>query len=228
RFVYNIDGFTGIYRGFGCSLMAKVVCWYTTTKVDELLGPVNKEAQNEQVNLTWNKCLQKTLREVQCQSFGILISHPLQVMAVRCMAQFIGREETYSSINIFQNAVEIFQRQGIGGFFVGLIPRWLLEVSTIVISNFLIHLLKTQIPAQQEMAPLFEYLAAFVAQSITYPLSVVTTVSTVNRSGLIASLPPIAPVGGFANWQDTYKYLQRHDQLKRGSSLINRMVTGPV
>ncbi|CAF1620160.1 unnamed protein product, partial [Didymodactylos carnosus] len=35
RFIYNIDGITGLYRGFGCSLMAKVVYWYTTTKVDE-------------------------------------------------------------------------------------------------------------------------------------------------------------------------------------------------
>jgi len=216
RFVYNSDGLTGLYRGFGCSLMAKVVCWYTTTKVDELLGPVDKQ-QNEQ--LTWHKCLQKTLREVRCQSWGILVSHPFQVMAVRCMAQFVGKETSYSSINVFQNIREIYQHQGVGGFFVGLIPRWLLEVFTIVISNFLIHLLKTRIQTQQEMAPLFEYLAAFVAQSITYPLSVVTTVATVNRSGLRAG--QLTPV--FANWQEAYRYLSKNDQLKRGSSLINRV-----
>ena len=39
-------------------------------------------------------------------------------MAVRSMAQFIGREKAYSSINIFQNIQEIYERQGIGGFFV--------------------------------------------------------------------------------------------------------------
>jgi len=119
----------------------------------------------------------------------------------------------------FQNVREIYHHEGIGGFFVGLIPRWLLEVSTIVISNFLIHLLKTQIQTQQEMAPLFEYLAAFVAQSITYPLSVVTTVTAVNRSGLRAG--QLTPV--FANWQEAYRYLSKNDQLKRGSSLINRV-----
>ena len=34
------------------------------------------------------------------------------------MAQFIGREKVYSSINIFQNFNEIYQQQGLGGFFV--------------------------------------------------------------------------------------------------------------
>ncbi len=40
------------------------------------------------------------------------------VMAIRSMGQFIGREQAYSSINIFQNFQEIYNRQGIGGFFV--------------------------------------------------------------------------------------------------------------
>ena len=40
------------------------------------------------------------------------------VMAIRAMGQFIGREKIYSSINIFQNFQEIYQREGLGGFFV--------------------------------------------------------------------------------------------------------------
>ena len=36
KYVYNVDGVLGLYRGFGCSLLSKVVCWYTTTKVDEV------------------------------------------------------------------------------------------------------------------------------------------------------------------------------------------------
>ncbi len=42
----------------------------------------------------------------------------------------------------------------------GLIPRWLLEISTIVITNVIIHLLKTQLPSQNEMIPLYEYIAS--------------------------------------------------------------------
>ena len=46
-----------------------------------------------------------------------------------------------------------------------------------------------------------------VAQSITYPLSVVTTVTAINRSGLQAASLPLAPI--YANWQDAYKYLSK-------------------
>jgi hypothetical protein len=42
----------------------------------------------------------------------------------------------------------------------GLIPRWILEIATIVISNVLIHMLKSQLPSQSEMVPLYEYMAA--------------------------------------------------------------------
>ncbi|CAF1010953.1 unnamed protein product [Adineta steineri] len=226
KYIYNIDGFTGLYRGFGCSLLSKMVCWYTTTKVDQLLGPVEPVVPNDQTKVTWDKCIKKTVREVRCQSWGILISHPFQVMAIRCMGQFIGREKAYSSINIFQNFQEIYDRQGIGGFFVGLIPRWLLEIATIVISNVLIHMLKTQLPSQTEMVPMYEYMAAFVAQTVTYPLSVVTTVTAINRSGLRAGMVPITPI--YANWQDAYNKLGRSEQLKRGSGFFNRAAFGTV
>jgi len=73
-----------------------MICWYTTTKVDEvditqrrkkiiyfffslkLLGPVEPVVPNDQVKPTWDKCVKKTLREVRCQSWGILLSHPFQ------------------------------------------------------------------------------------------------------------------------------------------------------
>ncbi|UJR38069.1 hypothetical protein I4U23_030750 [Adineta vaga] len=224
QFIYKTDGFLGLYRGFGCSLLSKVVSWYTTTKVDELLGPVEPQVPGSQVKPTWNKCTQKILREVRCQSWGILVSHPFQVMAVRCMGQFVGREQAYSSINIFQNFREIYDRQGIGGFFVGLIPRWLLEVSTIVLTNVIIHLLKTQLPLQNDMVSVYEYIAAFVAQTVTYPLSVVTTVTAMNRSGLKIGMLPRAPI--YANWQEAYTLLGKTEQLKRGSGLFNRAALG--
>ncbi|CAF0964633.1 unnamed protein product [Adineta ricciae] len=226
RHIYNVDGFIGLYRGFGCSLLSKVVCWYTTTKIDELLGPVESQTSGNQAKPTWNKCTQKILREVRCQSWGVLLSHPFQVMAIRCMGQFVGREKAYSSINIFQNFQEIYNRQGIGGFFVGLIPRWLIEVSTIVLTNVIIHLLKTNLPIQNDMASVYEYLATFVAQTVTYPLSVVTTVTAMNRSGLQIGMLPRTPI--YANWQDAYIHLKKTEQLKRGSSLFNRAVFGNV
>lgn len=226
KFIYNRDGFLGLYRGFGCSLASKMICWYATTKVDEILGPVDPVVPDEKTKATWNTCIKKTLREVRCQSFGILVSHPFHVMAVRCMSQFIGGETDYSSYNISQNFHEIIRNEGVGGFFTGLLPRWLLEIMTIVISNVLIHMMKSQLPNQSEMVPLYEYMAALFAQTATYPLSVVTTVSAINRSGLQAAMINQTPL--YANWQDAYRHLGKLDQLKRGSSFFNRVASGPV
>ncbi len=40
---------------------------------------------------------------------------------------------------------------------------------------------------------------------MTYPLSVVTTVTAINRSGLRAGTLPLTPV--YPNWQDAYRSL---------------------
>ena len=42
KYIYNIDGLTGLYRGFGCSVLSKMVCWYATTQIDQ----VNIERQS--------------------------------------------------------------------------------------------------------------------------------------------------------------------------------------
>ena len=78
---------------------------------------------------------------------------------------------------------------------------------------------------------------------MTYPLSVVTTVTAMNRSGLRAGMLPIMPI--YTNWQDAYTRLSKtvcirigeiqsinvsffQEQLKRGSSLFNRAAFGNV
>ena len=47
----------------------------------------------------------------------------------------------------------------------------------------------------------------FVAQTVTYPLSVVTTVTAMNRSGLQIGMLPRTPI--YANWQDAYIHLKK-------------------
>ncbi len=46
--------------------------------VKKLLGPVESVVADEKEKPTWDKCVKKTLREVRCQSWGILLSHPLK------------------------------------------------------------------------------------------------------------------------------------------------------
>lgn len=85
----------------------------------------------------FNEFKRKVSRDVTIKMWAIVVSHPFHVMALRCMSQFVGGETNYSSWNIFHNAMEIYRGEGISGFFNGLIPRMLFEVSTIA-SNYIV------------------------------------------------------------------------------------------
>lgn len=45
-------------------------------------------------------------------------------------------------------------------FHSGLIPRWLLEISSVIITNIIVHLLKSQITGQTELSGLYDYIAS--------------------------------------------------------------------
>lgn len=224
KYIYREEGLKGFYRGFGCSIMSTAVCWYTASKVEELIIPDENQSNSDEENLSWNTCISKTLREVQCQSWGILVSHPFQVMFVRCVGQFVGRENIYSSFNVLRNVQEIYEREGIGGFFVGLIPRWLAETATIILTNVIIQLLRTNLSSQKDLINLFDVGTGLIVQSITYPWNLTSNIVMINRSGLQAARLPSIPA--CTDWQDTFKYLCQTKQLKRGSQFFGRVAIG--
>ncbi len=60
---------------------------------------------------------------------------------------------------------------------------------------------------------------------MTYPLSVVTTVTAINRSGLRAGMLPI-----YANWQDAYNQLSQtvSDSLCLIGEIVNCEILGTI
>lgn len=67
------------------------------------------------------------------------------------------------------------------------------------------HVIQSLCNQYLQKATLFTF--QFVAQTVTYPLSVVTTVTAMNRSGLQIGMLPRAPI--YANWQDAYTHLKK-------------------
>lgn len=72
-------------------------------------------------------------RNVVIHAAGTVIASPFHVISLRMMAQFIGRETKYTSI--FGSVVQIYKDEGILGFFSGLIPRLLCEVTCVVVAS---------------------------------------------------------------------------------------------
>jgi hypothetical protein len=56
------------------------------------------------------------------------------------MVQFIGGETRYGDVfNLYSSLKEVFNTDGISGFFSGLMPRLIGEISTYVVAGFAVH-----------------------------------------------------------------------------------------
>lgn len=113
RYIYRVDGFVGCFRGLiprlaeqsvfliGCTATKyqlqkrKVAFVAPKPRPDGTKAPgfVDYDVLDRNITLTDHfKCVGKDLL---CRIAGITVSYPLQVIAIRTMAEFIGRESTY-------------------------------------------------------------------------------------------------------------------------------------
>lgn len=234
KYVYSCDGFAGLYRGLGMKVLSQTVGNVVYNRISKLMDEnedlINKNlvVQESECENTFEVFRKKTSREISIRCWAVVISHPFEVMALRCMAQFVGGETTYSSWNVFQNAIEIYKCEGISGFFSGLIPRLLFQMSTIALTSGLAYVMKNYV-FEDESAQTNKFIeigSTLFANSITYPLSVVTTVSCVSGSSLVAGRPPKMPI--YNSWIGVFKHLYESNGLKRGSAHFYRIYVPTV
>lgn len=72
-------------------------------------------------------------RNIIVHAAGAVISSPFHVISIRMMAQFVGRETKYDSL--FDSIAQIYKTEGVLGFFSGLIPRLLFDVTCVVVAS---------------------------------------------------------------------------------------------
>jgi len=221
------DGFLGLWRGLTPRLCSVAVSTYTSQKFNELVPPEPSLTEEEEENLTEEEKRQRfvksTLREAANKIACIIMSQPLQVIAIRSMAQFVGGEDKYSGV--FGGILSVWEESGLAGFWSGVVPRCLGEVSVLGITATLTFLVNTYVLDDKEMRTYTGHVAGFLASSLCYPFQVVSTCMAVSRSGLMAGYPPYMPL--YAGWTDCFSDLRERNQLKRGASLIFRYYTGP-
>jgi len=242
--IKKTDGFLGLYRGLGARLVSGLVCSSLSTCVQSNLkeirsGDVSQASSGGDepepiAQLTVKDAVVNlfidTGIETVSRSVGIIISHPFQVMFVRSVAQFVGRETRYTSM--WSSVSEIWQNEGFLGFFAGLAPRLIGEVLTIWMANILAHCLNTFIINTQTTAVAkdlkgYTVLASqLIVTQVTYPFSVVSNTMCVNNCGLAAGRRPFSPI--YSDWLDCWTRLTGEGQIKRGSSMFWRTYRGPT
>ncbi|KAG8226498.1 hypothetical protein J437_LFUL007380 [Ladona fulva] len=252
-YIKNIDGFSGCYRGLSlklCDCLSSSLTFqyiregwqfswekktnrYTRTygdihiNGDEGVGDEDEEESEEEELLSEKEERERFLaclsRDVVGRTVAVVVSHPLHVMAVRTMAQFVGGETIYSGL--FGSIQALYRESGITGFFSGVVPRLIGELLALIIGSTATFALNTYVIEDPEIKTYTNGIVSFLATTVTYPFHVVSNCMAVTNCGLAAGSPPC--MLHYTSWTDCWSHLSRTGQLKRGSSLLWRYYTGP-
>jgi len=222
-YIKSVDGLLGCYRGLTPKLVGNILSTYLAEQVADKLGvaKVDDEEKEDISDDEYYKRFETDLkRSVVVHAAGTVISSPFHVVSLRMMAQFVGRETKYTSIT--GSIVQIYKDEGIMGFFSGLIPRLIFDISCVVVASTAAYLIGRHFIKEKEGRQYLGSLSSFVCSSIFYPLNVVSTCMVVNGSGLRAGSPPLMPI--YSNWKHCYESLRLSGDHKRGSSVFFRYV----
>ncbi|TKS76985.1 Mitochondrial carrier -like protein 1 [Collichthys lucidus] len=181
QYIVKVDGKRGLFRGLSPRIVSSAVSTVVRCKV--------KQTSHEMI--------------IQCLSR--VATHPFHVMSVRCMAQFVGREVTYS----------------------GLIPHVVGEVLFLWCCNLLAHFINTyavdeSFSQASAVRSYTKFVMGIAVSVLTYPFMLVADLMAVNNCGLAAGLPPHSPV--FKSWLHCWNHLSHKGHLFRGSSFFFRRV----
>ncbi|XP_050767136.1 LOW QUALITY PROTEIN: mitochondrial carrier homolog 1 [Gymnogyps californianus] len=231
RHIVEVDGKRGLFRGLTPRLISSTLSTITRGSVKKAfpLEDMEHVSNKDDVKTSLRKVVKETSHEMMMQCVSRVVSHPLHVISMRCMVQFVGREVKYSGV--FSAIGRIFKEEGILGFFVGLVPHILGDVIFLWCCNLLAHFINTYaVDDNFSQASVIRSYTKFVmgiaVSMLTYPFLLVGDLMAVNNCGLRAGLPPYAPA--FTSWIHCWRYLSAQGQLFRGSSLLFRRAPMPA
>ncbi|KAM4610201.1 mitochondrial carrier homolog 1-like [Polymixia lowei] len=225
--IVRVDGKRGLFRGLSPRIVSSAISTVVRSKVKQAVPQeqVEHAASRDDLKTSLKKVVKETSHEMVIQCLSRIATHPFHVISVRCMAQFVGREVKYSGL--FSCITKIFKEEGVGGFFVGLVPHVLGEVIFLWCCNLLAHFINTyavddnfnQAPAVRSYT---KFVMGIAVSVLTYPFMLVADLMAVNNCGLAAGLPPSSPI--FKSWLHCWNHLSQQGHLFRGSSFFFRRV----
>ncbi|XP_015274942.1 PREDICTED: mitochondrial carrier homolog 1 [Gekko japonicus] len=225
RHIVKVDGKKGLFRGLIPRIISSSLSTVTRGRVKKAfpLEDMEHVSNKDDVKTSLRKVVKETSHEMMMQCVSRVISHPLHVISMRCMVQFIGREVKYGGV--LRSIETILKEEGFWGFFVGLIPHILGDVVFLWCCNLLAHFINTYaVDDNFNQASVIRSYTKFVmgiaVSMLTYPFLLVGDLMAVNNCGLRAGLPPYTPV--FSSWIHCWRHLSAQGQLFRGSSLLFR------
>jgi carrier protein len=246
--LYNEAGLTTLFTGLDAGILSSLTGGATAFALELYLdryfpdvGGAYQEVKKEEDELTDHESfrlkLRQAVRATIYTSAGLIISRPLTVVMIREIAQLVGREVKYNSV--ISALYSIGYEEGPRGFFSGLVPALIAQGITIWGTFALTYVLERGLLRATRDNPdpenarktytdtrkVLNVILPIFVNSFSYPFSVISTVMSLNGSGLAVSLLPYSPA--FNYWGDAYDYLKPHG-LVRGARLFLREQKGAV
>lgn len=135
RYIKNVDGFFGCYRGLEARLCQNIVSNTVYRRISTKCPWMDEKSANEppfpqqyqlssarsgawirafgHLNEDFIIAVKKAGWDIVCVTTSALASQPFYVVAVRTMGQFVGRGNSYRSL--FQSFKHIYETEGISG-----------------------------------------------------------------------------------------------------------------
>lgn len=241
RAIADNDGWKTLYRGMGVLLASDVVGLLTNAAIHPVIqSAINKipmpfnsrdtgdvpdtdPAYRDTLPSILTRASRMFMGNVLANCAVQLVVHPFHVISMRTVAQYIGKESLYSSL--WSSIKEIYNTQGLSGFYSGLVPALLGHLCTCVIHSSLwlmFEIIVANISYDMGKLVIKTFIAApllaYIPGSYSYPLFLMSNVMAVNNCGLAAGMPPRVPA--FTGWRDCYSHLKSSGELYRGSVIL--------
>lgn len=221
--IKRTDGYFGCFNGLApalCGNFASACLTMKTVKILQKYVPELEESPNLIVDGEPKRqdYINYCRRDITLHTVSIIISYPFRVITIRMMASFVGREEHYQSM--FGAIASIYRENGVLGFFNGIVPKLIGEISCVVASATIAYFVNKHIVKTKEYRSYTLPVLLFLTSTVAYPLLLTSTCMAVCGSSLAAGNPPIMP--SYNSWKACLSDLLTRKQHKRGGSLIFR------
>lgn len=215
-FIKASDGFFGCYRGLSPAILGLLAANLLPTKIIHVgsldLPEVNIVTDGEPV---LDNYMKHCHRDMITHTISVLVSYPFHVISIRMMASFVGKENAYCSLP--SAVAAIYRDNGICGFFHGIVPKLLGDLSCVAMTGFLAYYVNKYYIKTKALRYFTVPALGVVNGLLTYPLIVVSTCMVVADSSMSAGNPPAMPK--YPCWQACWMDLLKNKQLMRGCSL---------
>nr|XP_030726739.1 mitochondrial carrier homolog 1 isoform X4 [Globicephala melas] len=123
KYIVQVDGKIGLFRGLSPRLMSNALSTVTRGSMKKVFPPdeIEQVANKDDMKTSLKKVVKETSYEMMMQCVSRMLAHPLHVISMRCMVQFVGREAKYSGV--LSSIGKIFKEEGLLGFFVCSLAR---------------------------------------------------------------------------------------------------------